>query len=240
MKQQDGVWPAPTRTSPRSEVKIPLPATLLPEVEAWIRIHPAQWRVAYPPRQVNNVYLDSPDYAGLNANLGGTSDRAKLRLRWYGPDATRVRCAHLELKRKQGAAGWKEILDLDGSFDLQTASWSEIRRHLQELGGPWVETWLARSPVPMLINHYRRRYYTTPDDLLRLTLDSDLYAYGQRSIRPNLSRRCIGDEVVVVELKAALDPATTRRLSKVLSQFPARVDRFSKYVHGVLAASDLW
>ncbi len=103
-------------TSPRIEVKIPVPAVLLGEVDAWVRLHPVHWRRTYPARRVNNLYFDTADYAGLNANLAGIAERAKLRLRWYGPDLGAIEQAQLELKRRQGSGGWKEIVPLTSVF----------------------------------------------------------------------------------------------------------------------------
>ena len=54
--------------TPRYEFKVPCEAGLLPEIEGWVRLHPAHWRVSYPPRHVNNVYFDSQDLHDLNAN----------------------------------------------------------------------------------------------------------------------------------------------------------------------------
>jgi hypothetical protein len=90
-----------------------------------------------------------------------------------------------------------------------------------------------------LINCYRRDYYATPDGLLRLTVDYELRAFGQRSsCLPNLSRAVVLPDEVVVELKAPCDPVARQRLDSALSHFPLSVDRFSKYVQSVLATSD--
>lgn len=224
-------------TNPRYEVKIPLPVHWLPDVEAWVRLHPAQWRVAYPPRQVNNVYFDTAAFDGLNANLGGVGERAKLRLRWYGDDLARVADANLELKRKQGAVGWKDIAPVSGELALSRQTWSAFGRALRTVVAPQARCWLDVYAVPVLVNHYRRAYFVTPDGVLRLTIDTALYAYNQRaSAFPNLRQPVNQDAMIVVELKAPTEAA--RRLSTVLTHFPVPVDRFSKYVQGVIVAPD--
>jgi len=229
----------PTHPSPRYEIKIPLPAPMLYEVEAWVRLHPAHWRVAYPPRQVNNVYFDSANLAGLNANLGGIADRAKLRLRWYGTDLAHARGANLELKRKQGMAGWKDIVAVEGEFDLEAMTWPVMCAALRDTSDLQARGWLDHFAYPVLVNHYWRAYYVTPDDVVRLTIDTALRAYDQRvSVRPNLRRAMSLDARGVVELKAAMQPEAVRQLSDALMRFPVRVDRFSKYVQGMLAAPD--
>ena len=91
--------------------------------------------------------------------------------------------------------------------------------------------------MPVLINHYQRRYFVTPDDVLRLTIDTTLHAYDQRATtQPNLKRPLPQAQCVIVELKSPID--AVRRLSAALTHFPASVDRFSKYVQGVLAAPE--
>jgi hypothetical protein len=223
-------------TPPRYEVKIPLPAHWLADVEAWVRLHPAQWRVTYPSRQVNNVYFDTARYDSLNANLSGVGEREKLRLRWYGPDTGHIAGGNLERKRKQGMAGWKEVVPLKGEFDLARMTWCAMTRDLRAAAAPEVRQWLDVFAVPTLINHYWRAYYATPDDAVRLTIDTVLCAYDQRAAaRPNLTRRAHMSAAIVVELKADPDDANYRRLSGALAGFPAPVDRFSKYVRGMTA-----
>ncbi len=220
---------------PRYEVKIPLPAHWLMDVETWVRLHPAQWRVTYPPRQVNNVYFDTARYDGLNANLSGVGEREKLRLRWYGSKTARVVGGNLERKRKQGMAGWKEIVPVAGEFDLAGTTWRALTRDLRAAVAPAAAQWLDVFAVPTLINHYWRVYYATPDEAIRLTIDTALRAYDQRAVAcPNVTRRAHEDATIVIELKAAPQEADYLRLSDALASFPAPVDRFSKYVRGMM------
>ncbi|MGC9348647.1 MAG: VTC domain-containing protein [Anaerolineae bacterium] len=226
-------------TPHRLEVKVALEPRHLADIEAWVRVHPAHWRVAYPSRQVNNIYFDTLTYMGLNDNLSGVADRAKVRLRWYGKDVTRVANGILEVKRKAGHAGWKELHAVSADLDL-ASSWRDLTRALRLGISGAACCWLDRCPMPVLINHYRRSYYETPDGVLRLTIDADLQAYDQRSLtHPNLLRAAHLDPYVVIELKASVDPGAARRLADALAHFPVGADRFSKYVQGVLAAPDL-
>lgn len=229
----------------RYEFKIPCPSTMILEIETWVRLHPAHWRMSYPPRQVNNIYFDTPDLQDLNANLGGVGRREKLRLRWYGADITRVAAgqtgqpAQLELKCKDGQIGWKQIAPFDGRLALAEQPWPALLTTLRAGLEPRAQLWLDRHAQPTLINHYRRAYYETPDGVLRLTLDTRLRAHDQRiSALPNLTRPALLPEHLVVEIKCPTDPETGDRLAWVLSTFPVPVDRFSKYLHGMLAATD--
>ncbi len=51
---------APLLPNPRYEKKFIARGFTLAEVLARIRLHPSAFREAYPPRIVNNIYLDSP------------------------------------------------------------------------------------------------------------------------------------------------------------------------------------
>lgn len=224
---------------PRYEIKIPCESSARAEIEAWVRLHPAHWRVAYPPRQVNSLYFDTGDYASLNENLSGSGERAKLRLRWYGPTLILNGPTRLELKRKEGLVGWKEIAWPDLQLDLTQQSWSDLLSILRRAVTGRALAWLDQFAYPTLINYYRRAYYATLDGALRLTLDSDLHAYDQRfSARPNLDRAGLLTHHALLELKAPTDPTIYRRLAEVLAHFPVRVDRYSKYVQGMLSAPD--
>ena len=100
--------------------------------------------------------------------------------------------------------------------------------------------WFSHFPVPVLINCYRRDYYDTPDGVVRLTVDRRLRAYGQRATCvPNLTILAPLADEIVIELKATTDPGALRRLNDALSYFPMSVERFSKYVQGMLATPDL-
>jgi hypothetical protein len=223
----------------RYEYKVPCEPARLPEIEAWVRLQSAAWRTSYPPRQVNNVYFDSPDLHDLNANLSGVGRREKLRLRWYGPDLTRISGAQLELKCKDGVAGWKDIVYFAGELELTGWSWPTLVTTLRGGLEARAKLWLDCRGAPVLINSYRRDYYESPDGVLRVTLDTHLRAYDQRfSMAPNLDRPSLQPEQMVVELKGPVDDDAARRLSQVLMTLPVRVDRFSKYLRGMLAAAD--
>jgi hypothetical protein len=220
-------------TTPRYEIKIPLPASILSDLQMAIRLHPAHWRVTYPPRQVNNLYFDTPDYRNLSASLAGQGERVKVRLRWYGLDVSQPGAAQLEVKRKAGSVGWKEIYAVDGTFDLRATPWPALRQSLKGAIAPRARWWLDRFGEPALINHYQRAYYATPDDTVRLTLDTALRAYDQpRSFIVNLDAPAATAATVVLELKAGREHAA--RLTQILGRFGPRVDRFSKYVQGML------
>ena len=218
----------------RYEVKMICKEMLLPDVHAWVRMHPEAFIEAYPPRQVDNIYFDTHGIDALNDNLIGVSERTKLRYRWYGKDTTYV-LGHLELKHKSNQVGWKEHCPIPVTFDLTSISWHEMMEQLQEQADDLFAIWLLCMGQPVLVNTYMREYYESIDHQLRLTIDHHLAAYEQvMHAVPNLSVRAPLPSQIVVEVKC--DATLHRRVSNMLSSFPLPVRRNSKYVNSVLSA----
>lgn len=216
----------------RYELKITCRAESLAQARNWIQLHPEGFRTAYPPRLVNNIYLDAADLRFLNANLSGLSDKQKLRIRWYGEEPKEP---VLELKYKHNWLGGKLRVPLSQPIDL-CQSWSQI---LANVAANVPVSWqhlLGKTSQPMLLNRYRREYYVTPDGVIRATLDYEQEAYDQNhSLRPNLHHRLPIENLLVIELKG--DSSQSERLEHVCSQFPVRLSRNSKYAEILRSAS---
>ncbi|HPD41367.1 MAG: polyphosphate polymerase domain-containing protein [Anaerolineae bacterium] len=217
----------------RYELKLVCDARYLDQARSWMRLHPAGLRVAYPPRRVNSLYFDTPGLGGLETNLQGVGVRNKLRLRWYG-DALPEVLAVLELKHKDNLLGTKLHFPLPRTLDL-SRPWIEILATLHDILPIQGQTLLKQINAPVLLNHYQREYYVTPDDAVRVTLDYDQRAYDQRlTPRPNLDAPLLLEDVVIIEVKA--DGAQEEQVREVIRHFPLPRSRNSKYVNGVLAA----
>jgi len=220
--------------SPRYEIKMVCDEIYLPDVRAWMNLHPEMFIEAYPPRRVNSAYLDSYDADCLNDNLIGVSDRDKLRFRWYGYDHAHVRGA-LELKCKSSRVGWKMLYPIPVVFDLIALPWNEIMRQLRQHADGLFAIWLSAVDQPLVINSYVREYYESADHQLRVTVDYDLAAYEQvMYCAPNLVVPAPATHQIVVEVKA--DATLHTRVSNALSSFPLQVGRNSKYVTGAMDA----
>jgi len=237
--QQFTQTPNPSAQTPdpasdlRYELKLVCAPRLLPQARSWIRLHPAGFGVAYPPRRVNSLYLDTPHLSSLNDNLEGVSDRQKLRVRWYGDQATDVQ-PYLELKQKSNLVGRKKRFLLPRRLDL-TLPWTEILDAIRTNAGPDWRALLQTVNQPALITCYQREYYVSHDGAVRVTLDFDQVAYDQRlSPRLNLRARLPIADAVVIEIKTAIEHA--ERLPEVAARFPVLRNRHSKYVHGLLTA----
>lgn len=218
----------------RYEIKMTCDEVYLPEVRSSIRLHPAGFSEAYPPRQVNNIYLDTPALDCLEDHINGSAERSKLRFRWYGPDHTAVR-GILELKHRVGQLGWKEYSPVAATFDLTTIAWQDWLDTLRARAQGAAAHLLSWRDRPVLLNSYTREYYESADQEIRITLDYDQDVYEQvMYLVPNLTLLTPTAGCAVVEVKAP--SGLHRRVSNVLSSLPLQVEHSSKYVNGVLDA----
>jgi hypothetical protein len=217
----------------RYELKLVCDAHWLPQARAWIRLHSAGFAVAYPPRRVNSLYLDTLHLSSLNDNLTGVHVRQKLRLRWYGDEMAEIQPV-LELKQKRDLLGRKKQAALPCKLNL-TWPWKETIETVRANVGPEWQALLQTVNQPALLNHYQREYYVTPDGAMRITLDFAQAAYDQRlALRPNLCIRLPVADTVVIEIKAAQEHV--ERVQEAVAQFPVPRSRNSKYINGLQAA----
>jgi hypothetical protein len=214
----------------RYEIKFVADSIRYHELERWILMNPAGFHTSFPPRQVNNVYFDTPDLFAYAENLSGASSRSKVRLRWYGathhPEKT-----VLEIKRRRNHLGWKHHFP-GGSMDFDHQTWRELRSDLRKSLTPAGRVWLDESPQPVLINRYFRQYFESPEGGLRATLDFRQQVYDQRlKSRPNLRFRANLPDTLVIEIKFGRHDHSLG--SEVIASLPVRVSRNSKYMIGV-------
>jgi hypothetical protein len=220
----------------RYELKMACDLARLAQARTWIRLHPAGFRTAFPPRTVNNLYFDTPDLNSLFANTYGVGSRQKLRLRWYGETLpTTLSHSVLELKYKDNMLGNKKTEGLDCTLDF-SQTYRQIRQTIQENSSPYWRQWLSSAAQPALINRYRREYYVSQDGEIRATLDYNLAFFDQlHSLRPNLKTQAIMPSAAIIEVKSTAEQAV--RLEAIMADFPLPRVRFSKYVSGVMAGN---
>ncbi len=218
----------------RYEVKMTCAEQCLPHVRAWLRLHPDLFLEAYRPRQVNNLYFDTREADCLNDHLCGVAERNKLRFRWYGTDYAAVR-GTLELKRKANQLGWKIQCPVPVAFDLGAITWHELIGQLREHVDGRLAVCLSYTDQPALLNSFTREYYESVDRQVRVTVDYDQCAWDQITYpAPNLWFKTPGQDRAIIEVKS--DSRLHRRVSNVVSSFPFRVERNSKYVSGMLSS----
>ncbi len=197
----------------------------------WLRRHPAGFREVYAARQVNNLYLDTPDLDSLQDNHCGAAIRTKLRLRWYGHDPRAVG-GTLELKCKRDHSGWKLQDLLHRPKDLTRWRWTDVLDSIRVEASPRLRRELDARFWPTLLNQYQRRYFVSADGQVRVTLDGSLQNFDQRlAPRPNLTRRHPQGLPAIIELKADLTHRAA--LADAAAGFPLRPGRCSKYHNGM-------
>jgi len=67
------------------------------------------FKIQHPKRTVNSLYFDDYNQTSVKQNLDGTSDKSKIRLRWYGKNNFIISNAKLELKIKKNFLNYKII-----------------------------------------------------------------------------------------------------------------------------------
>lgn len=211
----------------RYEVKMVFENVSRYQVETWVRLHSYAFKTAYPRRQVNNIYFDTFSLDSFNDHVEGVEERRKLRFRWYGEDLM-IAQGNLELKHKHGHLGWKMFQSITPALLLHDNSWADIQEVLLSDIDEMFHELLAVSH-PLLINCYRRDYFISADDEVRLTLDYDLKGYDQSlSVYPNINFQLPVRDLVILEIKTSV--ANAKCLAEVLTEFPLHVRAFSKYV----------
>lgn len=206
----------------RYERKYRIEATHPQVVSMVIRQHPAGFRPLFPPRQINNLYFDTPDFAAFQDNVTGTPQRLKYRLRWYGGDFSAIRNPVLEVKIKDNLVGWKKHYPLpEGRYGA--SDWEKLVRLCREI----LKKGLDLQPV--LFNTYQRSYWGAPTFPFRLTMDTGMH-FGpyQPHREPALP---FADPAIVVEVK--YDQQEDEHTAFILQHLPFRLSKNSKFVTGI-------
>ena len=215
----------------RFERKFVVEGPTLPEVVGAVRQNVALFFEEYPARKVNNIYFDTADLRNYRQNIDGHSERAKVRIRWYGDLLGLVRRPVLEVKRKQGLLGTKDAAPLP-PFDMNPG-----------FGGVHAIAVVRAAPLslalrrevetvePALMNRYHRLYFRSADRRLRLTLDSGLEFYHMARHHNTFLRHARVRPIVVLELKYADDAHLDA--ARAVNSLPFRLGRMSKYVLGI-------
>lgn len=198
---------------------------------AILKQHPAMFSEIYPPRYINNIYMDDPLMENYFDNVSGITERRKARIRWYHDLFRTIDDPLLEFKIKRGIVGTKAqypfpAFQLDERFTerrfkdlIRKSNFSQaIRAHLLTL-------------EPVLLNRYLRWYFATPDRKFRVTVDTGLTYYHLNKFSNQFIHKQVDYEDIVVELKYQADDDP--QAGRITAGFPFRMTRSSKYVQGI-------
>lgn len=186
------------------------------------RLHPSGLRPLHDIRQINNIYFDTPQLTTYKDNVMGLAERKKFRVRWYGEEITNVQKPLLEIKQRLSEIGLK-FHHAVSEFSLDNLQ--QLIREVNQKSGS------DALLMPVLLNSYKRAYYSTNDEKFRLTLDWDLSYTGLLGT-PNFKKHHIKEyNVSIVEIK--YDIQHEADVDRVVQYLPFRRTKNSKYVTGV-------
>lgn len=212
----------------RYEMKLVTQGMAYKRVLTELRLHKCALRTLHPARRVQSLYLDTHDGRAVQENLAGTSDREKVRFRWYGDETGHVR-GTLERKIRCNMLGWKETYRYSETVQVEGASRLAFVRSLLKGVPPRFRAALEDGLEPAQWISYTRNYLTTADGIVRVTIDHDIRCSDQRD-RAVLSMRYTTPtpNVTIVECKAPQDRYDALR--NLLTTMPLVVDKCSKFV----------
>lgn len=224
MKSTDG------SNSYRYERKFYVPELSKQDLANVIKSHPYFFHEIYYERQVNNIYFDTPDYKFYFKNLAGADRRVKIRIRWYENPGDLIDKPQLEYKIKYGGVGKKRVTPLKPFNLSHKPLLQQIQRSL--VGANLKNDTLVQLGFvePVLLNHYRRRYFMSADKLFRLTIDSDLNYYEVNKYQVLWARKASSPGCV---LEFKYNHSNDLLADRIANFFKFRVSKFSKFAHGI-------
>ncbi|MCP4154711.1 MAG: polyphosphate polymerase domain-containing protein [bacterium] len=210
------------------------------DVELLVKFHPAMFSEIYQQRRVNNIYFDTPALKYYYDNVDGTSQRKKVRLRWYGELSETIDKPVLEIKNKKELLGYKDSFTVK-KFKIGTPLKECEFETMAEQSGPSGNLMEELKNLrPVLINGYDRKYFLSADKRYRITIDTNLDFYSARHLsRYFWNHRSFdrsgpdvdGVDRVIMEIKYSSE--NDAEAAEITAHFPFRLTRSSKYVSGV-------
>ena len=88
------------------------------------------FNVQHPKRYVNSLYLDDFKRTSIIENLNGTSERTKVRIRWYGKNLYILNNPKLEIKIKKNFLNYKKMFTLNNLNKLNIKNRKDIKKNL--------------------------------------------------------------------------------------------------------------
>ncbi|MBT3338168.1 MAG: VTC domain-containing protein [Anaerolineae bacterium] len=201
------------------------------QVRMLVKRHPSIFYSPYPPRYINNLYLDTLNMGNYHANVSGVGERQKARIRWYGDLFGKITKPVLEFKVKDGLVGAKYSYPFP-TFSFDTSfSQKGFQKLIANADLPDDVRWQLRGMSVVLCNRYYRWYYVTKDEKYRVTVDKEMRYYHIRQTGNHFRHQFLDPKAIVVELKYAreLDPYA----DKIAGFFPFIITRNSKYITGI-------
>jgi len=221
-----------TDPSIRREIKYVSNELFSNQIYGWLLRSELALKKHYPDRIVNNVYYDTHKLEALSDNLDGISRRDKLRYRWYGSRDQLGIKGKLEIKKRKNAYGAKEAIEIFS--DKKLSYHSELKETIKtQIPSNWRHV-VEHFCLPVMINTYKRSYFISKCNNIRVTLDRDNQVFDQRqSNKINIVKASNLPDYLIIEIK--FHPDFTEYVSNSISDIPMRISRNSKYVNSVMS-----
>ena len=200
------------------------------ELLSFVISNPKGFRKKYPSRNINNIYFDSYDFSLYNDHIDGISERQKIRIRWYETILKKAVKPKIEYKQKIGLVNQKLIYDIQ-DFDFKPGlNMHTLLKSINHSDLPETVVNDFKTFNPVLYNTYHRSYFENYDQTVRITIDQNI-KYCQIGRHNNTLSSFMNFESMIMELKYA--PEYSDQASSIMSKFPFRLSKHSKYATGV-------
>jgi len=198
-------------------------------VEEIVKNHPANFHEIFQQRQVNNIYFDEPHLQFFTDHKAGSTNRKKVRIRWYGNTFGKVNKPVLEFKYRKGALRIKKSYPLARFNSEHGCDEQQLKKVLSKSRLPDYVLAEMKNLLPQLVNTYSRRYFRSSDLQYRFTIDWDLAYFKFLSNQD--ADELKENDLIVLELKFPLHMNT--ETIKSSAGLPKQDDAFSKYMSGM-------
>lgn len=212
----------------RHERKFGVKTQDINEIFTIIKRNKSIFNEIYYERRVNSIYLDTLFNKSYYDNSFGRLNRYKIRVRWYGDNLDVLTNPNLEIKRKYGLIGDKEVFELE-TVDINEFL-SDYENLIQKSNSDLVHKQIIKSYKPVILVSYLRRYFLSADKKYRLTVDFDLNYFDVSQVRFQKTKK-IKTDYAVIELKYQLPDDDTA--CDITNSFPYRYSKFSKFSIGM-------
>lgn len=178
----------------------------------------------HPDRQINNCYLDSINNNSYTESIEGYSEKMKVRIRWYGELFATTKPV-LEFKLKQNNSNKKETFKLFKTTINQSFNWVDYAQKVEEYLSKNFDSIIINRSKPVLINTYKRSYFSNFEKTFRLTIDRELkFLSPNNKLDYNHPKKI---DSYIIELKFSNED--------LISSFPVfkNLGKFSKFTTGL-------
>jgi hypothetical protein len=207
------------------------------EIVNWIKKNKYNFKKQYNDRLVNNIYFDSYSYDSFKENIFGSSEKTKVRYRWY-EKFDESNYGSLEIKKRKNIFGFKEIFNIKNLQITKESDLKKIYDFIKNQLDLKKKLYLTARPYPTIINQYSREYYIDFNENFRITIDKKIKIYDQRlNSKINIKNKIYTPDFMVVEFK--FNQNFNDEIIDICKNFPLRVSRNSKYVNAIRASAGI-